>query len=121
MQHIPDREVKAPLKKSEIEAEVEAAQPDDKKLKRADIGRAVAQSEKILIASLYWDILAKTIPSDLRKVHDYGRDKNLKMIVMMDSNAHLALFGSLEQNERGTIIENKAGRLASSVTVLMGG
>ena len=28
------------------------------------------------------------------------------MIVMMDSNAHSTLFGSLEQNERGTIIEN---------------
>ena len=90
-------------------------------IKIPKIGRAVTQIENVLFASLYWEILAKTIPSDLRKVHDYARDKNLKMIVMMDFNAHSTLFGSLEQNERGTIIENKAGRLASSVTVRMGG
>ena len=39
---IPDREVKEPLKKSEIEAEVEAANPDDRMMKRAEIAKANA-------------------------------------------------------------------------------
>ena len=39
---IPSRELEEPLKKSEIEAEVEAANPDDKKAKRAEIAKANA-------------------------------------------------------------------------------
>ena len=39
---IPDREVKEPLKKSEIEAEMEATNPDDRTMKGAEIAKANA-------------------------------------------------------------------------------
>ena len=69
-------------------------------------GMAAWQTKTLLIISSYWDIKCPDIPKDLQDVVTYAKSQNFSFQIHMDSNCHSTLFGSNDQNERGTILED---------------
>ena len=68
-------------------------------------GMAAWQTKSLLIISSYWDINIPTIPEDLQAIVRYAKSKNFSFQIHMDSNCHSTLFGSKDQNERGSVLE----------------
>ena len=68
-------------------------------------GMAAWQTKTLLIISSYWDINYPEIPNDLREIVLYAKSQNFAFQIHMDSNCHSTLFGSKDQNDRGTILE----------------
>ena len=60
---------------------------------------------KTLLIISYWDINFPGIPDDLQAIVRYAKSQNLPFQIHMDSNSHSTLFGSKDQNERGTVLE----------------
>ena len=69
-------------------------------------GMAAWQTKTLIIISSYWDINVNDIPEDLQAIVRYAKSKNFPFQVHMDSNCHSTLFGSRDQNERGTMLED---------------
>ena len=69
-------------------------------------GMAAWQTKTLLIILSYWDIKCPDIPKDLQDVVTYAKSQNFSFQIHMDSNCHSTLFGSNDQNERGTILED---------------
>ena len=68
------------------------------------VGLASFTNQKIIIASIYMDIKLPMNPPWLGRLFKYSSDKNLPILIGMDSNAHSSLYG-LESNQRGEELE----------------
>ena len=60
---------------------------------------------KIYIASVYLDIIdTDVVPVNLKRLIEFCKTKNIKLIIAIDSNSHSVLWGK-ETNNRGQILE----------------
>ena len=60
---------------------------------------------KLILISVYWDILLEGVPLELTACVDYCKSHNIPYICSMDSNAHSTLWGCTSDNQRGKILE----------------
>ena len=60
---------------------------------------------KIMLISVYWDILLVDVPLELIACIEYCKSHNIPFICSMDSNAHSTLWGCTSDNPRGKILE----------------
>ena len=60
---------------------------------------------KIMLISVYWDILLLEVPVKLVSCIDYCLNHNIPYLCSMDSNAHSSLWGCISDNPRGRILE----------------
>ena len=70
---------------------------------------------KIMLISVYWDILLGEVPAHFVSCIDYCKTHNIPYLCSMDSNAHSTLWGCTSDNPRGTILEEFIVRVGADV------
>ena len=60
---------------------------------------------KLILISVYWDILLEEVPLELTACIEYSKSHNIPYICSMDSNAHSSLWGCPSDNPRGKTLE----------------
>lgn len=70
-----------------------------------DICSVLLEGQNTILISAYLDILLDAWPDILDDVVLYAINKGFRILIGSDSNAHSALWGSNETNERGEVIE----------------
>ncbi len=61
----------------------------------------------VYVISAYWDInLGKPLLERLERIMTAAESKNIPLILGMDSNAHSPLWGCMESNQRGKLLED---------------
>jgi len=63
------------------------------------------ENEEIVICSAYMDITINEIPQTLINLTKYCNRTNKKLIIGADTNSHSMLWGSIQNNARGDLIE----------------
>ena len=64
------------------------------------------ESKSLIVASLYLDYTNKeVITTKLRELVNFAENKNLPLVIGMDSNCHSTMFGN-ETNRRGKVLED---------------
>ena len=65
---------------------------------------------KLMLISVYWDILQPEVPAKLISCINYCSSNNIPYLCSMDSNAHSTLCGSPSDNPMGKILEELLDR-----------
>ena len=61
--------------------------------------------DPIVVVSMYLDILEEIRSDWLRQITNFAAEKQYKLVIGMDSNAHSTLFGGDQTNSRGEALE----------------
>jgi ribonuclease HI len=61
--------------------------------------------QTVILISAYWDITSPVIPTKLESALLYAHNKNLQVILCIDTNAHSTTWGSPNDNSRGLTFE----------------
>ena len=70
---------------------------------------------KVMLISVYWDILAEGVPEKLVACLDYCKTHKIPYLCSMDSNAHSSLWGCASDNSRGKTLEELIIRTGADI------
>ena len=70
---------------------------------------------KLMLISVYWDILQTEVPAKLVSCINYCLSHNIPYLCSMDSNAHSTLWGCPSNNPRGKILEELLIRVGADI------